>query len=136
MQFHSELPLSAAFEITEPLAGARAIAHLPYPFLLHSSLDDDRARWSFFGADPFAVFRGGVYSSARALWQRLAAQTQASDPAPTVVPFTGGAVGYWSYDFGRRLERVPEQARDDLGMPDVLLAFYDVVAAFDHRTRQ
>ena len=103
---------------------------------LIASLDDDRARWSFFGADPFAVFRGDDYASARALWRRLAAQTQASDPAPTIVPFTGGMVGYWAYDFGRRLERLPAQARDDLGLPEVLLAFYDVVGAFDHRTRQ
>ena len=136
MQFHSELPLSDAFEIADPLAGLRTIAHLPYPFLLHSSLDDERARWSFFGADPFAVFRGDDYPSARALWRRLSAQTQASDPAPTVVPFTGGLVGYWAYDFGRRLERLPAQARDDLGLPDVILAFYDVIGAFDHRTRQ
>ena len=136
MQFHSELPLSAAFEIADPLVATRALAHLPYPFLLHSSLDDERARWSFFGADPFAVFRAADYEAARAMGRRCARQVLANDPAPTVVPFTGGAVGYWAYDFGRRLERLPEQARDDLGLPDVLLAFYDVVGAFDHRSRQ
>ena len=136
MQFHSELPISEVFEISDPIAAVRALAHLPYPFLLHSALDDERARWSFFGADPFAVFRAADYDAARAMWRRLGAQVLATDPAPTVVPFTGGVVGYWAYDFGRRLEKLPSIARDDLGLPDALLAFYDVIGCFDHRTRQ
>jgi para-aminobenzoate synthetase component 1 len=41
-------------------------------------------------------------------------------------------VGYWAYDFGRRLERIPAVARDDLGLPDFVLGLYDVVGAFDH----
>jgi para-aminobenzoate synthetase component 1 len=45
-------------------------------------------------------------------------------------------VGYWSYDFSRRLERLPAQAVDDLGLPEVVLGFYDVIGAFDHHTRQ
>ena len=45
----------------------------------------------------------------------------------------GGAVGYWAYDFGRRLEPLPEIARDDLNLPDFVLGLYDVVGAFDPR---
>jgi para-aminobenzoate synthetase component 1 len=136
MQFHSALPLVEEIRLSDPMAAGRALAHLPHPFLLHSAAVDERARWSFFGADPFAVFRGGDYDRARAMWRHLRAQMLASDPIPTLVPFTGGVVGYWAYDFGRRLERIPELARDDLGLPDVLLGFYDVVGAFDHETRQ
>src|SRR5262249_37088072 len=47
------------------------------------------------------------------------------------VPFTGGAVGYLAYDHGRRLERLPVIARDDMGLPDLVLAFHDVVVARD-----
>jgi para-aminobenzoate synthetase component 1 len=43
-------------------------------------------------------------------------------------------VGYLAYDFGRRLERLPSRARDDLALPDFALGFYDVVGAFDHST--
>jgi para-aminobenzoate synthetase component 1 len=50
------------------------------------------------------------------------------------VPFAGGAVGYWAYDFGRRLERLPSVARDDLALPDRLVGFHDVVGAHDHDT--
>jgi para-aminobenzoate synthetase component 1 len=136
MLFHSEMPLLAAIEIPDPLAAVRALSHLPHPFLLHSSLHDERARWSYFGADPFAVFAGGEYDDARALWRSLSQKVIGSDPPPTAVPFTGGIVGYWAYDFGRRLERLPSIARDDLGLPDVLLGFYDVIGAYDHLSRQ
>jgi para-aminobenzoate synthetase component 1 len=135
MEFHSPLPLAASIEVADPLAAARAIAHLPYPFLLHSSIESEGARWSFFGADPFARFGGADYDDAVVLWRQLSEQLRASDPSPTVVPFTGGAVGYWSYDFGRRFEHVPNQAVDDLGLPDALLGFYDVIGAYDHQTR-
>jgi para-aminobenzoate synthetase component 1 len=134
--FHSELPVTQAVDVADPQAAARALAHLPYPFLLHSSPGSERARWSFFGADPFAVFRGDHYDDAVRLWRHLSDQVLEGDPTPTLVPFTGGAVGYWAYDFGRRLERLPEMARDDLHLPDVLLGFYDVIGAYDHVTRQ
>ena len=121
---------------TDPLSATRALSHLPYPFLLHSAMHDERARWSFFGADPFVVFGSADYEAARAMWRGISARVVTSDPHPTTIPFTGGVVGYWAYDFGRRLERLPSIARDDLGLPDVLLAFYDVVGAYDHLTRQ
>lgn len=48
------------------------------------------------------------------------------------VPFLGGAAGFLAYDLGRRLEKIPDLARDDTGCPDCWLGFYDVVAAVDH----
>jgi para-aminobenzoate synthetase component 1 len=136
MQFHSELPLVESVDVADPLSAARALVNLRHPFLLHSASTDARARWSFFGADPFAIFRGPDYDAARALWRRLAREARAGDALPTLVPFTGGVVGYWAYDFGRRLETLPSTAADDLGLPDVVLGFYDVVGAYDHETRQ
>jgi len=133
---HSPLPLIEAVEVPDLLAAARSLASLPHPFLLHSSAPDTRARWSFFGADPFAVFAAADYEAARAMWRGLAAQARSSSPLPTEAPFTGGVVGYWAYDFGRRLEWLPDLADDDLGLPDVLLGFYDVVGALRHETRQ
>jgi para-aminobenzoate synthetase component 1 len=133
---HPALPLVADVEVADPLAAVRSLAHLPHPFLLHSALCDRRARWSFFGADPFAVFRGDGYPAARALWSRLSRRVRAGDPPPVAAPFSGGVVGYWAYDFGRRLERLPAIARDDLGLPDNVLAFYDVVGAYDHHRRR
>ena len=120
----------------EPLARAAAVADLPYPFLLHSSAPGGRARWSFFGADPFAVFGPADYDRARQAWRTFAGPRADGTPELESIPFAGGAVGYWAYDFGRRLERLPSLAADDLGLPDVLLGLYDVVGAYDHERRR
>src|SRR6202042_1899539 len=47
-------------------------------------------------------------------------------------PFTAGAVGYFAYDAVRQIERLPELAADELGVPDACLLFFDEVLAFDH----
>jgi len=47
-------------------------------------------------------------------------------------PFTAGAVGFFSYDAVRQIERLPTLAADELGVPDACLLFFDEVLAFDH----
>ncbi|HUB18463.1 MAG TPA: anthranilate synthase component I, partial [Acidobacteriaceae bacterium] len=47
-------------------------------------------------------------------------------------PFTAGAVGFFSYDVVRQIERLPQDTEDDLGLPDACLMFFDEVLAFDH----
>jgi anthranilate synthase component I len=47
-------------------------------------------------------------------------------------PFTAGAVGFFSYDAVRQIERLPSLAKDELGIPDACLLFFDEVLAFDH----
>ena len=128
--------------IADPLS---LLAELPGAFALRSSLPDPdspvrRARWSFFGADPFATWRAHGPGSdeptaAMAAWRALSGDEHEPELARSLgVPFTGGAVGYWAYDYGRRLERVPARARDDLALPDFVLAFHDVVIARDEDT--
>ena len=51
---------------------------------------------------------------------------------PGLPPFTAGAVGFFAYDAVRQIERLPEQAQDELGVPDACLLFFDEVLAFDH----
>jgi anthranilate synthase component 1 len=47
-------------------------------------------------------------------------------------PFTAGAVGYFAYDAVRQIEELPVLAKDELGIPDACLLFFDEVLAFDH----
>ena len=47
-------------------------------------------------------------------------------------PFTAGAVGFFAYDAVRQIERLPTRAKDELGVPDACLLFFDEVLAFDH----
>lgn len=52
------------------------------------------------------------------------------------LPFCGGAIGYWSYDFGRRLETLPEIATDADQLPDMAVGIYDWALIVDHHRRQ
>ena len=51
-------------------------------------------------------------------------------------PFTSGAVGFFAYDAVRQIERLPDLAKDELGVPDACLLFFDEVLAFDHVRKQ
>jgi para-aminobenzoate synthetase component 1 len=46
--------------------------------------------------------------------------------------FCGGWIGYFSYELGRYIEKLPETTTDDLQMPLIRLCFYDRIIAFDH----
>ncbi len=46
--------------------------------------------------------------------------------------FYGGWIGYFSYELGRYIEKLPETTIDDLKMPLIRLCFYDRVIAYDH----
>ena len=49
---------------------------------------------------------------------------------PGLPPFTGGAVGYLGYDMVHNFEKLPRHAADDLGLPDLVMMFSDIVVAF------
>lgn len=47
-------------------------------------------------------------------------------------PFQTGAIGFFSYEMGRLIERLPRPAAAAVGpVPEIMLGFYDVVVAFD-----
>jgi anthranilate synthase component 1 len=51
---------------------------------------------------------------------------------PDLPPLTGGMVGYLGYDVVRRLERLPELAEDDLGLPELAMMLATDLAVLDH----
>lgn len=48
------------------------------------------------------------------------------------IPFSGGAIGLFSYDFVQYLENLPKTAIDDLKIPDTDFLFTDSVVTVDH----
>ncbi len=103
-------------------------------------------RYSFFAVDPYEVLTGKAGAYTRRTMQgyevfdsapfeylaRLMGNSSIIRP-PDTPPFFGGAIGYFSYDLVRQFERMPTVALDDIDMPDLEFAFFDLVAAIDHK---
>ncbi|MFU8847851.1 MAG: aminodeoxychorismate synthase component I [Opitutales bacterium] len=117
-------------EISDPPAlesVIRCFAGKRLPFVLESAQSNDGlGEWSFFGAEPIQVLKACPLLELRKAMQALRRASQAK------IPFIGGAVGYLAYDYGRRLEKVPEWAVDDRGIADMHFGIYDGVAAYHH----
>jgi anthranilate synthase component 1 len=130
-------PVSAYLRLAQ---GAR------YSFLLESVEGGEKiARYTFAGANPEEVFRyaGGacvLESRNRILWEErdpvtfLRARMDRFRPVrlPGLPPLVAGAIGYFSYDMVRLIERLPKRLRDDIGLYDAMLMFYHGIIAFDH----
>lgn len=114
--------------LLESLNGGPKTAHYSLlgtdPFLTFQSrgpsitITDGSARRTFCG-DPFVELR------------QLMKKNESAD-LPELPLFTGGAVGYFSYDFGRWFERLPQTTLDDTKIPESYFLFYDLVLVFDH----
>lgn len=55
--------------------------------------------------------------------------------APTDLPFTGGALGYFAYDLGRSLEKLPSIAINETQLPEMMVGIYDWTIVVDHRQK-
>ena len=51
---------------------------------------------------------------------------------PGLPPLVAGAIGYFSYDMVRLIERLPKKLKDEIGLYDAVLMFYHGILAFDH----
>ncbi|CAM2910060.1 aminodeoxychorismate synthase [Vibrio neptunius] len=52
------------------------------------------------------------------------------------LPFIGGALGYFAYDLGRRVEKLPKMAERDLSSPDMAVGIYEWAVVVDHKEKQ
>jgi anthranilate synthase component 1 len=117
-----------------------------YSFLLESIEGSENiARHTFAGANPQEIFRargracthesGGRHVQfAGNPIEELRRLTARYHPVrvPGLPPLVGGAIGYFSYDMVRLIERIPATGRDDLGLDDCVMMFYLGLVAFDH----
>ena len=54
------------------------------------------------------------------------------DANDTGLPIVSGAIGYFSYDYGRKKAGVATSHKQDIDVPDSILCFYDVFIIEDH----
>lgn len=100
----------------------------------------ERGRYDLISAWPLAQLQIGSDESAndfaRRLRHALARLGHAALPYGCELPFAGGLIGYLSYDFGRRLEDLPNQAQDDLELPQASFGLYDWALITDHQQQR
>lgn len=143
------IPVYAEFigDLETPISAALKFAGEENMFLLESAASAGLLdRYSFLGFAPKRTlsYRNGVYTIVDADGVH---EVPASDPfqglaelmgkkrvAPllNLPAFVGGAVGYFSYDAVRYLERLPEALPDELGVPEAYFAVTDTLVVFDH----
>jgi len=137
-------PVSAFFQLRQSAKS---------PFLLESVEGGEKlARYSFLGRNPYltvhAEGKRTTISYAQPdkpdehpeedvfdVLKDLMGRYEEVD-LPGLPRLTSGAVGYFSYDCVRLIERLPEGAPKDLDIPDAIWCFYDTIAAFDHVKHQ
>ncbi|HAY23266.1 MAG TPA: aminodeoxychorismate/anthranilate synthase component I, partial [Desulfobacterales bacterium] len=108
----------------------------PYAMLLLSGGSLDCSRYSIMGWDPYLVMQ----AKGRQVTVQAAAgvQSREADPftvlaevlaslelpgEPPIPPFSAGGLGFLAYELKNHLERLPQDAVDDLGLPDMIWAF-------------
>jgi para-aminobenzoate synthetase component 1 len=146
-------PLIQEIEFREPVEVLGTVGISDGLVLLDSAMAEPaHGRWSWLAVDPWARF---TWAGGEAVWSEttggrarfpLTARLKghpahalrrqlkrfgdvASDP---LLPFTGGASGFFAYETGRLFERLPEpKPHSDQNRPDIDLFFHDIGIAFD-----
>ncbi|MEW6080404.1 MAG: anthranilate synthase component I [Bacillota bacterium] len=140
----TETPISAYLKLSAGREG----------YLLESVEGGEHvARYSFVGVDPFLMVKfneghtsvtelNGSTRNERTLegspWQVLRdlLEDLRMPGVPSIPRFSGGLVGYLSYDLVRYIERLPGGPVDDLGLPESWLMACRKIVVFDHVTRR
>lgn len=126
------------------------VAHLPWAMLLSSGFAEHADnRFDIMVADPCATLET---HGATTRWRQGDVVTESSeDPLKLLqqaldglhlcaepnadYPFQGGALGLFGYDLGRRFEKLPQWAADDLTTADMAIGLYDWAVIADHQRR-
>jgi len=153
----SKLIVDEIAHIDDPASAFEGLTKDSMPFLLESAMEMERyGRYSIMGANPIMAIKtkGSVIEIIRNRPIRSNSRTRfRSKPLQVVgeavkqicsygdkelswLPFTGGAVGYFGYDLNRQIEKIPNLAIDDQGIPDICLGFYSEAIIIDHKERR
>ncbi|MCE5340090.1 MAG: anthranilate synthase component I family protein [Planctomycetaceae bacterium] len=91
----------------------------------------ERNRYSYFCAEPVEIFEFNNHDEKPFENLKTVLSKYRLEKGIDGV-FTGGWIGFFSYDLNRFVEDVPSCKNDDIGLPLIRLCFYDKVICFDH----
>jgi len=136
-------------DLDTPVSAYMKISDGDYSFLLESVEGGEKwARYCFLGCDPAVVISSkGRNITIKEKGVRKEKKIESGNPLsaiknilarynPVRVPglprFSGGAVGFISYDMVRYFEDLPEKTEDDLNIPDSQFIITDTMLVFDN----
>lgn len=134
-------------DLETPLSFFKRLKRDRYAFLLESVEGSEHwARHSFLGTSPYLVFKAkgrqieivenGKKRSltAEQPLKVLEELLKKYHPVPVegMPPFSGGALGYVSYDAVEQLHNIANSKKDPLGMPTIFFIFVQTLVAFDN----
>ncbi|MEE0776227.1 MAG: aminodeoxychorismate synthase component I [Bacillota bacterium] len=110
---------------------------------LDSSLRNDLGKHSIIGLHPYLTVVNGDKLLVNGEPQEASFEeflgrylTEHRDENETDLPIVSGAIGYFSYDFGRSLEQIPSRHLKEVEIPECVLNFYDDFIIEDHQTQR
>lgn len=148
----SALTITALPYSPTPLETFARLRQRPGAVLLDSGRPAASGRYDIMSCDPIAtleilpdgerVFHSDQLHMPKALsvnpvdqQQWMLDQLPNKHPASDL-PFLGGIIGYWSYDFGQHQLSIPSQHAHDIHLPMARLGLYDWCITFDHELKQ
>lgn len=82
--------------------------------------------------DPFYLLNELLFDN-QSTSQKFNSEPESDLPFPkSDLPFIGGALGYFGYDLGRQLEKLPVVAKADIQLPDMCVGIYPWAIIQDH----
>ena len=126
-----------AADLETPVSAFLKVREGPYSFLLESVEGGERlARYSFIGTAPYRVIRSGPgerYDGDPLVPLEEELSRFKAVPLRGLPSFTGGAIGYVSYEAIRHFEpRVKPNEADPVGIPEAMFLLCDSIVVFDH----
>lgn len=112
---------------------------------LDSSLVNDLGRYSIIGRNPYlkllkdgdSFFINNIEETEITFEEYLRKYLQNhKDKNQTDLPLVSGAVGYFSYEYGRKLMEIASGEKDIVSIPDAVLIFYDLYIIEDCKEKR